>query len=120
MKKLLVFVAAFAVGSHVFAEPVANVAPAAPVAPVAQVVPVAQVGTVAKVKSMVGQVSEKTTKAFNAQIAALDAQIVKHPKTAILVAMVTALIAEQVASFVYNNCVASDDFDEEDEDLDIA
>jgi hypothetical protein len=107
MKKLLVLVAAFAVvneasaWSNPFAKKV--VAPA----------PVVELGLLEKAKATANDFSKNA-------VAALEAKIVAQPIPAVLVAMVVALVAEQVAAAIYNNFIASDDFIDEDEDLDIA
>ena len=52
-------------------------------------------------------------------IAKVEASIVAHPKMAVLMACVSALVAEQVAAYVYNSYVASEN-NEDVEDFDIA
>ena len=72
-----------------------------------------KVGFVAKAKAKVAALPADTAASLRAKISA-------NPLTSVAVAMVAAIVLENVASFVYNNYVASNDVNEEDEDLDIA
>ena len=50
----------------------------------------------------------------------VETLVKENPKSAIAFTVLATLIAEHVAAFIYNDLVASDDFDDEYEDLDIA
>lgn len=52
-------------------------------------------------------------------LAKADAFISANPKAAVAYTVLATLVLEQVLSFAYDNFIASNDVDEDDEDLDI-
>lgn len=107
MKKLLVLAAVLSMGqASAFVNPFAAKPAPAPV------VEAPKVGCFKKVVNM-------PKNAVKSTLSALEAKVVANPKMAVLVAAVVAIVAEHAAVYAYNNFVAQD-ADDNDEDLDIA
>jgi len=71
--------------------------------------------------SRLGLAPQGKLKSFQQEtLAKAEAFISANPKMAVAYTVLATLIAEQVISLVYNNLIASNDVDQDDEDLDIA
>lgn len=115
MKKLLVFVVAFATVQQVSSSEGAS----APVAPAASTVPVASASVAPATKTeMLKKIAQVPVKVVSSFVSSVESKISANPKMAALVIVAMTLVAEQIAVYAYNSFAESDDND--DEDLDIA